>query len=170
MDRIRWVMDNLRYSEENACRLVADEYSSSCGQGCDPDTCGGGGGSMCSCSSCTASVLSQVADGHTCRDRIDWVVNNLGYSQDDACRLAADEYPSICGQGCDPDACAGGEMCICASCTASVLDNIADGHSCRDRINWVANNLNMSERQACAKVADEYPSICGQGCDPDKCA
>lgn len=53
---------------------------------------------MCGCTSCTEDVLDSLADGHTCRGRIDWVVGNYGYSEADACKFVGDEYPSICGK------------------------------------------------------------------------
>ena len=60
--------------------------------------------------------------------------------------------------------------CGCDSCTEDVLNSVADGFSCGNRINWVITNLDYSESEACILVAsDEFPSICG-GCDPSKCS
>ena len=39
----------------------------------------------CGCSSCTSSVLDKDADGFSVRGRIDWVVANMGQSEQDAC-------------------------------------------------------------------------------------
>jgi len=54
---------------------------------------------MCGCDSCTEEVLSSVAEGNACRDRINWVIANNGLSEIDSCSQVGDEYPSICG-GC----------------------------------------------------------------------
>jgi len=59
--------------------------------------------------------------------------------------------------------------CGCASCTQQVLDRDADGYSCGSRIDWVIDNIDSSETDACALVGgEEFPSICG-GCDPNTC-
>ena len=52
---------------------------------------------MCGCTSCTENVLNSIADGHSCKGRIQWVIENYEYSESEACKLVADEYPSICG-------------------------------------------------------------------------
>ena len=52
---------------------------------------------MCGCSSCTGNIFNSLADGHTCGDRIQWVIENYEYIEEEACKLVADEYPSICG-------------------------------------------------------------------------
>merc|ERR1712238_149456 len=46
---------------------------------------------------CTDLVLNSIANGATCRGRIDWVLANNGLSETDSCTLVADEYPEICG-------------------------------------------------------------------------
>ena len=53
--------------------------------------------SKCGCTSCTDLVLNSIANGATCRGRIDWVLANNGLSETDSCKLVADEYPDICG-------------------------------------------------------------------------
>eukprot|EP00980_Cylindrotheca_fusiformis_P031452 scaffold26388_cov127-Cylindrotheca_fusiformis.AAC.1 len=65
--------------------------------------------------------------------------------------------------------------CGCPStCTDIVLSRIAtDGggsYDCRSRIEWVMSNTEFrSETAACSKVSSEFPSICGNGCDPNHC-
>lgn len=64
----------------------------------------------CGCpSQCNSSVLDLVATddagSFTCRDRIMWVMENLGQTQEDACASVSNEFPSICGQGCNPYSC-----------------------------------------------------------------
>ena len=39
----------------------------------------------CGCSSCTSSVLGRDADGYPVGSRIDWVMANMGQSEQDAC-------------------------------------------------------------------------------------
>eukprot|EP00586_Coscinodiscus_wailesii_P004534 CAMPEP_0172486228 /NCGR_PEP_ID=MMETSP1066-20121228/14708_1 /TAXON_ID=671091 /ORGANISM="Coscinodiscus wailesii, Strain CCMP2513" /LENGTH=361 /DNA_ID=CAMNT_0013252045 /DNA_START=174 /DNA_END=1259 /DNA_ORIENTATION=- len=61
-------------------------------------------------------------------------------------------------------------MCGCASCTSSVLSKIADGYPVRNRINWVIDNRNKSEKDACELVCgDEFPHICAD-CNPRDCS
>merc|ERR1712161_58921 len=59
---------------------------------------------------------------------------------------------------------------ICSNptkCTSQVLDTIAQGHSCRDRIQYLMDLLGKREIEACRQVAvDEYPEECGF-CRPD---
>ncbi len=60
--------------------------------------------------------------------------------------------------------------CGCSSCTSSVLNRNASGHSVGARINWLKDNRNMSEQQACGKVCgEEFPSVCS-ACNPDRCS
>jgi len=59
----------------------------------------------CGCSSCTQDVLDRNANGYSCGGRINWLINNEGFSEADACAsVAGSEYPYICG-GCDPNTC-----------------------------------------------------------------
>jgi len=52
------------------------------------------------------------------------------------------------------------------TCTNDVLNKFAEGVTCRDRITWLINVQNLSERDACQQVAvTEYPDICGP-CNP----
>jgi endo-1,3(4)-beta-glucanase len=54
--------------------------------------------------------------------------------------------------------------CGSSSTCAPVLDNVADGYSCADRIKWLMNSNALSEQDACSQVADEeFPDECG-GC------
>ena len=52
-------------------------------------------------STCTAAVLATVAIGlnaqATCGDRIQWVIDNLGKSEADACQQVGEEFPPLCG-------------------------------------------------------------------------
>jgi beta-glucanase (GH16 family) len=64
----------------------------------------------CGCpATCTDQVLDRLAEdsngNFSCRDRIEWVIGNLGATEGQACRTVSGEFLSICGQGCNPDAC-----------------------------------------------------------------
>ena len=61
-----------------------------------------------------------------------------------------------------------GSPCNCDSCTSTVLDTLASGFSCGDRIQDVINVNGLSELNACRLVADEFPATCGPDCHPDK--
>ncbi|KAL7477541.1 hypothetical protein ACHAW6_003347 [Cyclotella cf. meneghiniana] len=60
--------------------------------------------------------------------------------------------------------------CGCSSCTASVLDRVANRHRVEDRINWIINNKGQSEKAACDFVCgEEFPSVCGEcSCDREE--
>jgi hypothetical protein len=69
-----------------------------------------GGVTDCNCpTTCTANVLNQLsanADGsYTCSARIDWLMSVRQMTQTDACTFVANEFPSVCGAGCDPRHC-----------------------------------------------------------------
>ena len=52
------------------------------------------------------------------------------------------------------------------TCTTDVLNSIAEGPSCGDRMAWLMRERNMSEWDACWQVGGvEYPHICGP-CSP----
>lgn len=61
-------------------------------------------------------------------------------------------------------------MCGCSSCTQSVVNKKVRGYSVKDRINWLKRNNGMSEEGACGAVCgSEFPSVCGQQCNPNQC-
>jgi len=115
-------------------------------------------------------VWNSLAEGHTCGSRIAWVRDNIVAGDLQAAKAqVAMEYPSACG------ACAGrltettttsttstpfGELC------AEVWHSDAEGFTCGSRISWVQENLVAGDLEAAkARVASEYPSICG-ACAP----
>ena len=62
----------------------------------------------CGCSSCTSSILNEIAAGHAVVARIDWVKANLNMSEQQSCkRVCGDEFPGICGSQCNPTVCGG---------------------------------------------------------------
>ncbi|CAJ1946260.1 unnamed protein product [Cylindrotheca closterium] len=137
-----------------------------------------GSGGAISCSqptSCTERVLSTLAAGYSCQNRIVWLMDNKGLSETDACaEVAVKEFPSECG-GCDPKVNDGGDqgsvdtVQYCdkpATCTDAVLDTVADGFSCRSRIAWLISTMKMSRDDACFQIAtQEFATACGP-CDP----
>lgn len=135
----------------------------------------------CGCSSsCTSSVLDKDADGHTARGRIDWVMENMRKSEKDSCQMVCgDEFPNVCGK-CAPRSSqcrnsggsgggGGGTRCGCSSCNSSIFNGVANGYKVVDRIDWVKNNMGMSEQSACVMICGkEFPNVCSQ-CDPNQC-
>ena len=248
LDRMVWVMENFGSTEKDACVQVSGEYSTICGQYCNPYTCNAAASSTtsstapatsstapptntvspptsvstikppsylrqvgapnaapvapapavpsttgattststltCGCGSwCTSATLDRIAEdssgSFSCRARIEWVMQAEHANELSACLQVSTEFPNLCGQGCDPTNCerpppAAVSNCGCPStCTSAVLDsNATDSsgtYSCRARINWLMGNKGDSEQAACVELSAEFPSICGQGCNPNTC-
>ena len=133
----------------------------------------------CGCSTCTAESLAQAATDSTgtftCRERIAWLLTDMGMTEQGACRRVGLEFPDVCGVSCNPDVCSSPMDCGCPStCTAEVLNSIAgpefDGdYSCRARIDWLMDTTSMDMDAACRQASTEFPDICGAGCNPDTC-
>mmetsp|Transcript_49092 Transcript_49092/g.90933 ORF Transcript_49092/g.90933 Transcript_49092/m.90933 type:complete len:579 (-) Transcript_49092:225-1961(-) len=136
----------------------------------------------CGCpTTCTQEVLESFGGQYKCGARIEYLVST-GMGRSDACSLVAGvEFPAECG-GCDPQSCPkepapGPSTCGCESCTADVLGTIACDQngcfSCGNRLDWLMNNMQLSEYDACVRLArDEFPGPdgpCGPACDPTKC-
>ena len=65
----------------------------------------------------------------------------------------------------------GNTRCGCSSCTSSIYNKNAGGHSVVSRIDWLKSNRNISEIQACKQVCgDEFPNVCGRECQPSICS
>jgi hypothetical protein len=65
-----------------------------------------------------------------------------------------------------------GELCGCFACTAEILQHKAGGFTCLQRMDFLqtAGGGNLTELDACARVADEFPdNICGPACHPVTC-
>lgn len=151
--------------------------------------------SDCGCpKTCTKAVKETNANGFSCSSRIQWTINSMGKSENEACaQVAGLEFPEECG-GCNPNDCertptaspvstgteteteteTGTEknslVCGCPkTCTKVVLGQYADGYTCNDRIEWLIETMGMGENSACSQVGgNEFPNICG-GCDPNRC-
>jgi hypothetical protein len=49
-------------------------------------------------------------------------------------------------------------------------DSNGGSFSCRDRMNWVMQNLvGYDEETACSTISVEFLAICGTGCDTETC-
>ena len=60
-------------------------------------------------------------------------------------------------------------LCGCLSCDAAAWQKIAGDYSCGARITWLQTTQNLSEREACTKVAGaEFPNDCSP-CNPQTC-
>ena len=172
--RINWLQSAQGFSESDACANVSSEFSDGpCGPVCDPTKCNPPKTTYCGCDSCDQDVWDTVAtasDGsYSCGARINWMQTVMGFDEEGACTKVSSEFiDGPCGPVCDPTKCNAPSMCGCTSCTKDVLDSIAGGFSCENRINWVIENKGFSEADACKLVGDEYPSICGM-CHADHC-
>jgi hypothetical protein len=114
--RITYLTDFEGFSMTDACTLVGGTQFSgkdSCGL-CDPATCEPVHGSRvgekkCGCSRCVDSVWNLDAEGYTCGERIEFLLQDdpKKYpTEADACRqVAGVEFPGICGTNCNPDTC-----------------------------------------------------------------
>jgi hypothetical protein len=68
----------------------------------------------CGCFECDEDVWSRPAkdlvtgEEHTCGDRIEYLMTELAYSEEDACStIAGEDFPKICGRSCNPYRCDG---------------------------------------------------------------
>lgn len=138
----------------------------------------------CTCKSCTDAVWNTVANGYSCGERIMYLQSlqqpNLYSSEASACnRIGEYEYPTECG-ACDPIRCDGRQAppkpdfyCGCPTCTEDVWQRKAGEVSCASRITWLMSNdpeVNGSGPDACRKVSNQFPIICGPACNPDFCS
>merc|ERR1712190_682740 len=78
------------------------------------------------------------AGGHTCGDRIIWLVNVDGENRSVAEKQVASEFPDDCG----PCAVSGAITC------REVWQMNAHGHTCGDRILWLVDTDGKSELDA----------------------
>jgi len=164
--RIQWVLQNVHVGDLLASKaMVAGEYPAICGA-CGPDSpsttedprdpidpCDEGG-----------SVWEAIAEGNSCGSRIQWVSQNVHIGDLLASKaMVAGEYPAICG-ACGPPTSTSTTVSVPVEpCDegGSVWNAIAEDHSCGSRIQWLFENSFQNWDQAKARVASEYPSVCG---------
>jgi hypothetical protein len=141
-------------------------------------------GARCSCQSCDDAAWSAIAGGHTCGERISFLLGtdpNFFPTEKAACaRVAAIEYPSQCG-ACDPATCDGRipptttklSNCGCNGCTETVWKSLVDDLSCEAHVTWTQLSVpeKNTEEAACQFVSEKFPlSPCGQQCNPTTCS
>lgn len=111
--RISFLADVNGLDMKEACGLVGgQEFPAECGE-CNPDTCqpvrGSNTNYRCGCSRCSDAVWNLEADGSTCGERVDFLLeqhSDLYPTELDACKQVAQvEFPHICGSNCAPDHC-----------------------------------------------------------------
>lgn len=123
----------------------------------------------CYCEGCTADVLAELVDGHTCGNRISWLQSSRSYTEVDACRrVAGDEFDEDC-QMCNPHTCQVEKLCgDIPTCTVEALEAMACDSSlggcyqCGERIKYLISN-GVSNAEACHQITvEEFPDECGR--------
>jgi len=142
-DRINFLINSWGFSEIDACnRIGSVEFPLECGP-CNPIDCN-----------------ATDTGGPTCRDRILFEITNSGLSETEACAQVATTFGNVCDR-CKPIDCG-----VAGICTDAILDNFADGFTCRDRIVFLISNNGLSEMEACHQIGGtEFPEQCG-ACNP----
>ena len=111
--RISFLADFNGLDMKEACEVVGgQEFPAECGA-CNPVTCqpvhGPDTKYRCGCSRCSDAVWNLDADGSTCGERVNFLLekhSDLYPTELDACKQVAQvEYPHICGSNCAPDHC-----------------------------------------------------------------
>ncbi len=84
----------------------------------------------CGCpSSCTEAVLNLDADGSSCKNRIQWLMTNRGFTELQACKqVGGSEFPIICG-GCNPS-----NPCLNATVEEVVTEIIDQGNFTKQKL------------------------------------
>lgn len=115
----------------------------------------------------------QDADGNTCGVRIDWLMENLNYTEPAACRrIAGDRFSESCGPACDPDRCERVTRCGCSTCDEYALGKANKGATtCDEIIDRYMEEDGLTEMEACRKAGEGYApyTACAPDCDPDRC-
>jgi len=136
-DRIKWLIDFEGKNISIAEQTVASEY---------PEQCG-----TCAFSTVCLKVWNTDAEGHTCGERIQWLLEFKGKDAQMAEQMVGLEYPEQCG------------TCSITRACVLVWNNDAQGYTCGDRIVWVLKAGSKTSQEAAEIVAAEYPQQCG-GC------
>lgn len=186
-ERISWLVSEIGGSLNStwACMQIANnEFPEECGA-CNPMTCHEEASveqdvpppTFCGCPHCVPEELNRDANGVTCGNRIGWLQTLIGQSHNeiDACIKTQQDFPAYCSRACDPNHCHDepAPMCGCASCTDQVLEQDADGFTCKERIFFLMSEEGGEnpEMEACRMIAGQgrnYNSVCG-ACDPESC-
>ena len=116
--------------------------------------CVGGPDAKPSFLSCSV-VDARDAAGFTCGERIAYLRNERGASDEEARRTVADEYPSIC-----PACHAGSPPPPRRPACIEVDARPANGFTCGERISYLQQSGGNSREAARQQVADEFPGVC----------
>lgn len=142
-DRIEWLVNSAQsLLELDACRKVSDEFPSICGPSCHPEKCDAAFSPSAVPSVVTSNFPSQATSTFPTHVPTSIPTNS----------------PILLASPCS-----------CKSCSDQALEAVADGYTCGSRISWLVNTQSLVELDACRKVSDEFPSICGSSCHPDQC-
>lgn len=185
-ERIQYWMEELDFSEDEACRRIAvTDFPDECGScACGQQKLVRQSDFFCECKSCTLDVWSTMTDDYSCGARISYAHDVLGMSGEQSCQLVGAQFQDECG-GCDPTMCGilaaeeeptddftiNGLRCGCAECNDDAWNTDAGGPTCGERISWLVRNeksLYPSVNDACMQVADREFSQCS-ACNPAKC-
>lgn len=111
----------------------------------------------CGCpKTCTSDALGKVANGFSCKERIQWLMTNRGLSELGACKQVADsEYQNVCGD-CNPGICAKSERTEATSSNATSTCS-----PCSDEV--CASDLNRCQ-------IDTSPFLCYKGVSKGGCS
>jgi len=129
-----------------------------------------GGSFDCGCpETCTKEVLDYAAGGYTCGGRIEWLMNDVGKSEIDACaKVAGVEFTDICA-GCDPNRCIAPRVSpkeeseSCPACTKDICaDSTLNGCPVLDAPFLCIEGLNKG---GCSMVPWHLHTVGGSNCD-----
>eukprot|EP00928_Gymnodinium_smaydae_P052596 TRINITY_DN365_c0_g1_i2.p1 TRINITY_DN365_c0_g1~~TRINITY_DN365_c0_g1_i2.p1 ORF type:complete len:533 (+),score=35.26 TRINITY_DN365_c0_g1_i2:48-1646(+) len=115
------------------------------------------------------SAASNIADGHSCADRVRWLMHHKGIIHEAvAGSEVAAQFPNECGP-CGsrltmPDSLVGAHQESPQLLCKTAALKLADGYSCEDRVVWLMRHGALDAAEAGRKVAAEFPSVCSE-CD-----
>jgi len=117
--RMEWLMKNRAMSEEKVCHVIGSvEFPNACGA-CDPQSCKkkitpssedkeekDASEITCGCpETCVSNALDNNANGFSCKNRIQWLMEVQGDEELVACsQIGGLEFRTECAS-CDPDRC-----------------------------------------------------------------
>lgn len=128
-----------------ACKVVSERYADICGA-CDPD------GAQCTQEQPTSTLPTSMP-------------TSFETSSPTVAATAPTGSPITPITPAAP--------CGCFACDDGVLDNIARGFSCLQRIEYLQSAAGglFPELEACRIVADQFPdNVCGPACHPTRCS
>lgn len=165
--RISYLVDYDGYELTNACRLVAGEqFPRKCGP-CNPETCQPADYEQDSSNGMT-SEPSPSAPLSTPEEP----ARSTPFTREvrRPSPVAQSRAPTPTGTGADdPEE---PLHCGCLECTEEIWNADANGYTCGNRIEYLLMDSESypTEESACRQVGlFEFSTICGPGCNPDRC-